>query len=215
MNVKSLFATALVLAAFASPAAAANSAQTTTTLNLRAGPSTHYPVVTTIPTSSSVVLYGCNANVTWCDTAFGRHRGWASAKYIKVASGGSVVVVSRAVVRTVGVPVVTYNRVYWDTYYASYPWYGRWSTYHRTGTAAAGCVGRACGARQTATGPYGGSAARAGGCYNGVCAGTKKVTGPNGRTYRKSGGCNAHTGNCKVRRTGPAGTSVTRHRRIR
>lgn len=206
MTTKIFSATLLALAVFASPAMAASSGTVTTDLNLRAGPSTQYPVVTSIPSSSSVLVYGCNADVSWCDTAYGGHRGWASAKYIQITGSGAPVVVTPAAVAAVGLPVVAYNRAYWDTYYKAYPWYRTWPGYYgqpvRTTT---GCVGAACGARQTTTGPYGGTAARSGGCYNGKCAGTKRVTGPQGNTYRKSGACNGRTGNCWATRSGPRG----------
>ncbi|MEM9470390.1 MAG: SH3 domain-containing protein [Pseudomonadota bacterium] len=199
MNRNAIFASLVALTAFASPAQAANSATITTDLNLRAGPSTQYPVVTTIPGSSSVRIYGCNSSASWCDVSYSGHRGWASANYITVSSGGTAVIVTPAAFRAVGLPVVTYNQVYWNTHYKSYSWYGSGPNYYSR--SRAGCVGSACGARQTATGAYGGSAARSGGCYNGKCAGTKRVTGPAGRTYRKSGGCNANTGNCRIRRS--------------
>lgn len=224
MKMKYLFPALLAFAAFAPSAQAANPATVTTDLNLRAGPSKQYPVVTVVPQSSAVMIYGCNANVSWCDIAYGRYRGWAAAGYIRVASGGSAVIVTPAYVARVGWAPVTYSRVYWDTYYRSYPWYGNWNTYYApppprravpagtTSTGTAGCVGRACGGRQAVTGPYGGRATRAGGCVNGVCGGRKSATGPQGRTATKSGYCNARTGNCAARRTGPRGNTTVRRR---
>ncbi len=212
MNTKILISTLFALAAWTAPAVAANTATVTTDLNLRAGPSTQYPVVTVVPRSAPVTIYGCNANVSWCDISSGSYRGWASASYIRVSSGGTAVVVTPVVVSTVGLPTVTYSRVYWDTHYAAYPWYRPWNARYSTVTGKAGCVGSACGAKRTVTGPYGGTASRKAGCVNGVCGGRAKATGPNGHTASRAWGCSSATGNCRVRRTGPAGNSVTRHR---
>ena len=221
MKMTYVVSTLLALAAFASPAQAANSASVTVDLNLRAGPSTKYPVVTVVPQSSSVLIYGCNAAVSWCDISYGRYRGWAAAGYIRIASGGAPVVVTPVVVGQVGLPVVTYSRVYWDTYYTAYPWYRNWNVYYgpapavatRTGTA--GCVGSACGGRQTVTGVNGGRAARAGGCANGVCGGAAKATGPAGRSAARGGYCNSRTGNCAAGRVGPRGNAKVWRRSFR
>lgn len=218
MNTKILFSAFLALSALTAPALAATTATVTTSLNLRAGPSTQYPVVTVVPQSKPVRLYGCNANTSWCDISFGSHRGWASASYIRVYNSGTTVAVAPVVVRTVGLPVVTYSRVYWDTYYAAYPWHSQWTVRYAaapgttTVTGKAGCVGNACGVKRTATGPNGGKASRKAGCVHGACGGRTKVTGPNGNTASKAWGCSRASGNCRVRRTGPAGNSVTRHR---
>ena len=212
MNSKIIFSAFLALAAFTAPALAATTATVTTSLNLRAGPSTQYPVVTVVPRSTSVNLYGCNANTSWCDVSFGPHRGWASASYIRVYSGGTTVAVAPVVVKRVGQPTVTYSRVYWDTHYAAYPWHSRWNGHYAAATRKAGCVGAACGAKRTATGSNGGTASQKAGCIKGACGGRTKVTGPNGHTASKTWGCTRASGSCRARRTGPAGNSVTRHR---
>ncbi|WP_419914417.1 SH3 domain-containing protein [Hoeflea sp.] len=108
-----------LVALVASPARAASPASVTVDLNLRAGPSTQYPVVTVVPQSAPVTMHGCNANVTCCDISYSSYRGWASANYIRVSSGGTQTVVTPAVVATIGIATVAYNRAYWDNYYST------------------------------------------------------------------------------------------------
>lgn len=208
----------LSVCVFALPAQAGNAAAVTTDLNLRAGPATSYPVVTVVPQSANVQLFGCNANVSWCDIAYGQHRGWASANYIRVSSGSQPVVVTPAVAATVGIATVTYNRVYWDTYYSSYPWYGRWNVYYSPPPpnggkgGAAGCVGAACGGTQVTTGTQGGSARRSGACFNGNCASRQTVTTPSGQKATRTVTCKRGDPSCTVTGAGPRGNSATRQR---
>ena len=51
-----------------------------TSVNLRAGPGTGYPVIAVIPGGARVNIVGCLSNYAWCDVAWGRNRGmglWA------------------------------------------------------------------------------------------------------------------------------------------
>jgi hypothetical protein len=56
-------------------------------------------------------------------------RGWMSARWILVSRAGATVVLTPAVATTVGIGVVTFGKLYWDSHYAAYPWYRRWATY--------------------------------------------------------------------------------------
>lgn len=155
---------AIVLVAPAD-ASAAQSAVTTTKVNLRAGPGTNYPAVTVLPPGSPIVTYGCLADYSWCDVAWGGSRGWIAASYIKVVYQGQPVVLTPLVAPAVGLTVVAFNRAYWDRYYVGRPWYGSWNNYYRGGVSTSGAV--ACGQRG--------------------CAGARSVTGPRGNTAVRGG----------------------------
>ncbi|MEO0544036.1 MAG: SH3 domain-containing protein [Pseudomonadota bacterium] len=169
---KRLFIVASLLIVGISAASAAAVAVSTANVNLRAGPSTAYPVVITIPAGSNIVTHGCVSGYSWCDVAFGQYRGWVSSSYIQVSHNGSTVVLTPVVAPAFGVAVVAYNRAYWDTYYRAYPWHASWTTYpaHKTGVT------------HTAVGPNGGTATGARGCGPRGCAAAGTVTGPNGNT---------------------------------
>lgn len=51
-------------------------------LNLRVGPGPGYIVVNTIPTGTSVLVYGCVEGLTWCDVEWNGTRGWVYATYL-------------------------------------------------------------------------------------------------------------------------------------
>ena len=71
MNRTTLFAAAALAALPLAPiaASAAGSAVATATVNMRAGPSTTYPVVRIVPAGSAVAAYGCVADYSWCDVS--------------------------------------------------------------------------------------------------------------------------------------------------
>lgn len=147
-------------------AAAANTAVATANVNMRAGPSTSYPVVRIVPAGANVASYGCVADYSWCDVGYGGARGWVAASYLTTVVRGTTVVVSP----TVGFPVVTYAPTsYWNRYYAGYPWYARGPAYYAPPPRA-----------------YRAPAPRYGyGCRNG-CSATTTVTGPRGNTASRT-----------------------------
>ena len=75
-----LFALAALAAMPAIAQAAA--AVATTNVNLRAGPSTGYPVVDVVYAGSDVQVYGCLPNRAWCDVSYRGYRGWMSSNYL-------------------------------------------------------------------------------------------------------------------------------------
>ncbi|MGF1446341.1 MAG: SH3 domain-containing protein [Pikeienuella sp.] len=216
----------LGLAALSGTAAQASPASVTTAnVNMRAGPSTAYPVVIVVPAGATVATHGCVADYTWCDVAFGSHRGWVSAAFLKTTYNGATVVITPAVATAVGVGVVTYSRAYWDRYYVAYPWYGTWTSYPAyrapvartttavgsaggTATRTRGCVGLRCGATGTATGPYGGTATGARGCGPRGCGAAGTVTGPGGNTVSGARGCGPR--GCGAAVQGPQGNTAVR-----
>ncbi|MEW5421997.1 SH3 domain-containing protein [Amorphus sp. 3PC139-8] len=162
----SIAAIALAIATlgFAGAASAANTAIATANVNMRAGPSTSYPVVRIVPAGANVASYGCVADYSWCDVGYGGARGWVSASYLTTVVRGATVVVSP----TVGFPVVTYApTTYWNRYYTAYPWYARGPAYYRPAPRA-----------YRAPAPYYG-------CRNG-CSGSRTVTGPRGNSASRS-----------------------------
>ena len=95
--IKRLCIAIVMVFAMASMAAAATVAVATGNVNLRAGPSTGYPVVVVVPVGARIVTHGCLPGYTWCDIGFGSYRGWVSARYVQVVYNGAPVVLSPAV----------------------------------------------------------------------------------------------------------------------
>lgn len=97
--------------------ATAAEAYTTANVNMRAGPSTDYPAVTTLSAGQPVTIYGCLSDGSWCDVAARSDRGWVSNKYLSAASNNYVEL------RTLALPAVVFSYAYWDSYYSHRPWY--------------------------------------------------------------------------------------------
>ncbi|TWF58973.1 SH3 domain-containing protein [Neorhizobium alkalisoli] len=196
------------------PASATVSGVALANVNLRAGPSTRYPVVMTMPQSASLAVYGCIADRSWCDISWGGSRGWVSASYIQVFYAGKPTVLTAAVVPAVGIATVAFTVAYWDAHYHSQPWYGHWDRYYVGGgsrSVVAGCGDRGCGAAAVTHGAYGGARAAAGGCRDGNCGGAAVTRGPNGGGRAAIGGCgDERCGGASVTR-GPRGNTVIRH----
>lgn len=98
-------------------------AYTSKDVNLRAGPSTDYPVVAILPANIPISVEGCLSDYRWCDVIAGPNRGWAYSGNIIYSYQGS------------NVPLLTYGSMigigiigfsignYWDAHYRSSPWY--------------------------------------------------------------------------------------------
>jgi uncharacterized protein YraI len=155
----------LVLAATAllpATAQAASPARAVNTVNLRAGPGTHYPAIVTVPAGTRITTFGCIANYSWCDVAWGPNRGWMAASMIQLFHAGRPVAVTPAVIAGAGLAIVAFNRAYWATHYPAQPWYGAWHRYYgRPHPAPVGrvsgatCGPNACGYGAIRRGPYG------------------------------------------------------------
>jgi len=124
MKSRLMLAALAVGAVLATPGiAAAANAFTTGNVNMRAGPSTQYPRVTTIPYGASVEVYGCTSGWQWCDTGWRGIRGWVSASYLELLYQQRRVYVPEYAPR-VGVPVITFQfGSYWDRWYRDRSWY--------------------------------------------------------------------------------------------
>ncbi len=93
---------------------------TTNSVNMRTGPSTRYPVITTIPAGGLIFLNYCTRDGSWCDLTFRGAPGWVSARYIRYGVQGPYY--SRALPNAapyVGLPFA-YRR------HSIYPRYPRW-----------------------------------------------------------------------------------------
>lgn len=125
-----------LIAVIAAPASAsAQDAVVTVDLNMRAGPSTAFPVVDVVSEGTPVDVHGCVAGYSWCDVSAYDNRGWVSASYLSYAIRGSYVPLVEYV-SEIDVPIISFSvGSYWDSYYRGRPWYGqrarwreRWET---------------------------------------------------------------------------------------
>ncbi|MEY9781137.1 uncharacterized protein YraI [Sinorhizobium fredii] len=96
----------------------------TANVNMRAGPSTAYPAITVIPAGESIEIYGCLADVPWCDVEFYDGRGWVHGRYIQALYQQRRVYVGPRYYRPLGIPVVVFSfSSYWDRHYRDYDFY--------------------------------------------------------------------------------------------
>ncbi|MBB5753538.1 SH3 domain-containing protein [Prosthecomicrobium pneumaticum] len=158
MLVRRLFLSLFLMFTGIGTAEAAVRAVAVTDVNLRAGPSVGYPVVTTLPAGARVTAYGCVRGATWCDVGFAGWRGWVAAAYLEVLYRGRPVVLGPAVAPAVGIVTVDFSRAYWDRYYVGRPWYGDWPRYNTAPRVRGGvvCNDERCRYGYVVRGPHGG-----------------------------------------------------------
>ncbi len=103
----------------------AETAYTTKSVNLRAGPSRDYPLVARVPGGIPLEINGCVDDWTWCDVSLGLDRGWIYAGSLEYPyENRRVVILGHGPLFRF--PVVTFSvGPYWDTYYRGRPWYSR------------------------------------------------------------------------------------------
>ncbi|MEF2072072.1 SH3 domain-containing protein [Consotaella aegiceratis] len=99
------------------------SAIATADVNLRAGPSTRYPVITVVRNRDNVTVYGCLQSRSWCDVGYYGARGWMSSNYLAYLDNGRRYT-GAAIVPRMHAPIVTFSfGNYWDRYYRDRPFY--------------------------------------------------------------------------------------------
>lgn len=98
---------------------------TTADVNLRAGPGTGYPIVTTVPDGARINIHGCLSSEDWCDVSWHALRGWIASDYLNYFYNGSYVYLPDYFT-VVNVPVVSFVLdTYWGHYYRHRSWYHR------------------------------------------------------------------------------------------
>jgi uncharacterized protein YraI len=110
MRAKSILAGASALAAVvAAPSMAmALSAVAVTDLNMRAGPGSQYPIVTTIQGNDAVQIVGCLPEAPWCQVNWQGHQGWSYSEYLAITETDERIFVPQA--RSVlDIPIVAFE----------------------------------------------------------------------------------------------------------
>lgn len=120
------------LAAAGGAQAQSNVGYATSNANLRAGPDTGYPRVSTVPAGAALDIYGCVDDWSWCDVQWRGERGWMSAGLIEYERNGSRYYVDDRGA-WLGLPILTFALdIYWADHYLRRPWYhehDHWSHY--------------------------------------------------------------------------------------
>ncbi len=85
MNLAQIATCAVALMALSAPCAQAAPALATNNVNMRQGPGTNYPVITTIPGGSTVEVSGCQGE--WCSVSWHGQSGYAIATSLDQGGG--------------------------------------------------------------------------------------------------------------------------------
>jgi uncharacterized protein YraI len=125
-HAQTLCALATALAAVAVVPATAQAQQTayvSKAVNLRAGPSSDYPVVAILGAGVNITVEGCMSDYRWCDVSVGTNRGWLYAGNIVYPYQGTNVPLL-TFGSAIGIGVIAFSvGSYWDDYYRYRPWY--------------------------------------------------------------------------------------------
>ena len=92
------------------------------TTTMRAGPAYDYPAVQRLYRNSSVAVYGCLRDWSWCDVGTRYARGWVARRDLSVSYLGR----RRNVGSSIGLVIVTFSfGNYWDNHYRTRPFYSQ------------------------------------------------------------------------------------------
>ena len=95
----------------------------TANVNLRAGPDTGYPLISTIPAGTRIGIQGCTDGWEWCDVIAYDNRGWIAGNYLQYSYQNQRVLVPAYGAR-IGIPIVSFViGSYWGNYYRDRPFY--------------------------------------------------------------------------------------------
>ena len=135
-HAKAFALVAAVLATLvAVPSHAQQSAYVSREVNLRAGPSSDYPVVAILGAGVTIAVEGCMSDYRWCDVSVGPNRGWLYAGNIVYPyQGANVPLLTYGTAIGIGVVAFSVGH-YWDDYYRARPWYPqrqRWIERHHS-----------------------------------------------------------------------------------
>jgi uncharacterized protein YraI len=87
MVLRPLFSALLIFAGLTAAApAAASTAHTIATVNMRAGPSIRYARIAVLPAGSRVAVSYCHSTRSWCKVRWRGLRGWVSRRYLRFVS---------------------------------------------------------------------------------------------------------------------------------
>lgn len=101
----------------------AQTAVTTSPVNVRAGPDRSFPLVTWLHGNTAVTVVGCIDGWRWCDVIAGRDRGWVYSRYLAFPWNGNQVTILHGG-PTLGLPLLTFSLgAYWGAHYVGRPWF--------------------------------------------------------------------------------------------
>jgi len=113
----------LAVSLFALPALAQETAYTTGTVTLQAGPATDYPAVGTFGADTPVTLYGCLDGYNWCDVSYQDARGWVDGQALAYPYQDQRVPIA-VYGPELSLPVVSFTfGSYWDEHYHGRPFF--------------------------------------------------------------------------------------------
>ena len=107
----------IAAAALISSNALAEPGMATGNVNMRSGPGTEYPVITTIPAGAPVEVMGCQS---WCQVAYGGAQGFVSGRYVSTSGYGQPAPQAYYDPSAGYYPVAPAPRAY---YRSAYPWW--------------------------------------------------------------------------------------------